>query len=262
MKMGELIDKSWKVVVAIILEVVVFGLAYWLLGVRFFPDNEAMRNAIVVLFIFAVGITVILYGNVTRNRYLNLLGFSIFLFAIFVVIDRYEGFAVKISAFATLVVAFAAFAAIDENRRMRLEKREQEQEDRKERMLNEIHVWATKVLKNMLMASRFAGNVSDYGTMLVDCRNELILSLAESIRVQVICNSLSSKTQISDSDEDRIKKSMKLVDESLNDFVEKLLELDLENLTDKAIEPLIDVGGSLTSKVKNLLAIVSEIDLA
>lgn len=140
-RMGKLIDKPWKLIVLIILEIVVFGLAYWLLAVRFFPANEVIRNAIVILFIFAVGITIILYGNVTRNRYLNILGFSIFLFAVFVVIDRFEGFAVKISAFAALVVAFAAFAAIDENRRNRQDSIERENRDRKERLIDEVAKW-------------------------------------------------------------------------------------------------------------------------
>jgi len=141
MRKARLIDKPWKFIVLIILEVVVFGLAYWLLAVHFFPANEAIRNAIVILYIFAVGITIILYGNVTRNRYLNILGFAIFLFAVFVVIDRYEEFAVKISAFAALLVAFAAFAAIDENRRNRQDSIERESRDRKERLIDEVDKW-------------------------------------------------------------------------------------------------------------------------
>ena len=141
MRKGKVIDKPWKLIVLIILEVVVFGLVYWLLAIRFFPTNEAIRNAIVILFILAVGITIILYGNVTRNRNLNVLGFAIFLFAVFVVIDRYEGFAVKISAFAALAVAFAAFAAIDENRRIRQDSVERESRDRKERLVDEVAKW-------------------------------------------------------------------------------------------------------------------------
>jgi len=274
---GKVIDKPWKLIVLIILEVVVFGLVYWLFAVRFFPANEAIRNAIVIIFILAVGMAIILYGNVTRNRNLNVLGFAIFLFAVFVIIDRYEGFAVKISAFAALAVAFTAFAAIDENRRMRLEKREQEQKDRlekreqeqkdrKERMLNEIQDWATKVLRNMLLASRFSANMADFKGTITNCRSELLLSVAESIKVRAVCNSLSLNTQISASDADRIKKSMKLVDESMNDFVKMLLAIDINNVTVKTlgplVEPLIAGAGSLTSKVRSLLAIVSEIAVA
>lgn len=154
MRKAKLIDKPWKLIVLIILEVVVFGLAYWLLAVRFFPANEAIRNAIVILFIFAVGITIILYGNVTRNRYLNILGFAIFLFAVFVVIDRYAGFAVKISAFATLVLAFAAFAAVDENRRNRQDSIERENRDRKERSIDEVAKWLRELEGNILYKPR------------------------------------------------------------------------------------------------------------
>ena len=150
---GKLIDKPWKVIVVIMLEIVVFGLAYWILTVRLLPDNEAIRNAIVILFMLAVGITIILYGNVKRNRYLNILGFAVFLFAIFVVIDRYEGFAVKISAFATLVLAFAAFAAIDENRRNRQDSIERENLDRKERLVDEVAKWLRELVGRTLPKS-------------------------------------------------------------------------------------------------------------
>ena len=140
MRKGKLIDRPWKLIALIILEVVVFGLAFWL-TVRFFPTIEAVHNAIVIVSILAVGITIIIYGNVTGNRKLNILGFAFFLFAIFVVIDRYEGFAVKISAFAALAVAFAAFAAIDENRRIRQDSVERESRERKGRLIDEVAKW-------------------------------------------------------------------------------------------------------------------------
>lgn len=261
MRKGKLINKLWKFIALIILEAGVWVLGSWLV-VRFLPANEAILNAIGVLFIFAVGITVILYGNATGNRNLNLMGFTVFLFAIYFVIDRYEGFAEKISAFATVAVAFAAFAATDENRRMRLERQEQEQKARKELMLNEIHDWATKVLKNMLILSRPVANPADSKGSILDCRNELTLSIAESIKVWAVCNNLSLKTPISASDEDRIKTSMKLVDESLKDFFKMLLDLDTNNVTRKALKLLIDGAVSLSLKVQSLLTIVSEITVA
>ncbi|MFH0768849.1 MAG: hypothetical protein V1932_04710 [Chloroflexota bacterium] len=144
MRASKLIDKPWKLVVLIILEVAVFTSASWL-TIHVLSANEAILNAIVILSIFAVGISIILYGNVARNRNLNTLGFALFLFAVFVIIDKYEGFAVRISAFAALLVAFAAFAAIEENRRLRFEKRQQEECDRKERLLNEIIEWAEDI---------------------------------------------------------------------------------------------------------------------
>ena len=258
MRKAKLIDKLWKFIAIIILEAGVWVLGSWLV-VRFFPANEAIHNAIGILFIFAVGITVILYGNATRNRNLNILGFVVFLFAIYFVIDKYEGFAVKISAFATVAVAFAAFAAIDENRRMRLERQEQEQKARKERMLNEILDWATRVLKNMLITARFVANQADLKERIMDCRAELALSVAESIKVLAFCNNLSLKTQISVSDEDRIKTSMKLVDESLRDFVTMLFDLNLDSMTIEAFATLMAEVSSLTLKLRSLLKIVSEI---
>jgi hypothetical protein len=140
MRKGKLSNKLRQFIALIVVEAVVFGLGYWVVF-RFFPANEAINNAIVTLFIFAVGITIIIYGNVTKNRNLNGLGFGIFLFAVFVVIDKYEGFAVKISAFATLAVAIAAFASIEENRRVRKDSIERESRDRKERLIDEVAKW-------------------------------------------------------------------------------------------------------------------------
>ena len=143
---SRIIDKPWKMALLVILEVAVLGFGFWI-AVYIFSANEAIYNAIIILSIFAVGMTIILYGKVTRNRNLNTIGFAFFLFAAFVVIDKYEGFAVKISAFAALLVAFAAFAAIEENRRMRLERRQQEERDRKERILNTIITWGMDIAK-------------------------------------------------------------------------------------------------------------------
>ena len=142
----------WRFIALIVLEVVVFGLAYWIVF-RFFNANEDISNAIVVLFVFAVGITIIIYGNVIKNRNLNVLGFGVFLFAVFIVIDKYEGFAVKISAFATLAVAIAAFAAIEENRRLRKDSIERESRDRREQLVDEIAKWLRELVERTLPKS-------------------------------------------------------------------------------------------------------------
>ena len=258
---GKLSGELWKLIALIILEAGVWVLGSWLV-VRFFPTNEAIHNAIGILFIFAVGITVILYGNATKNRNLNVLGFAVFLFAIYSVIDKYEGFAVKISAFATVAVAFAAFAAIDENRRMRLERQEQEQKERKERMLNEIISWATAILTNMMILSRFAANQSVLKERFMDCRAELVLSVAKSIKVLAICSSLSLRTQISASDVDRIKTSMKLVDKSLRDFVVMLLDFDVDSMTTESLKIYADAVSSLSLELRSLVEMASEIAVA
>ena len=150
---GKLIDRLWKLLVLIILEAVVFGIGYWL-AFRFFPTVEALYNAILILFVFAAGITVIVYGNATRNRNLYILGFAFLLLAVFLVIDKYEGFAVKISAFATLIMAFAAFMSIDESRRIRQDSIERESRDRKERLVDEVAKWLRELEDNVLFKPR------------------------------------------------------------------------------------------------------------
>lgn len=150
MTASKLINKPWKLIVLIGLEVVVFASALWV-TIRFLSANqallEAISDAIVIFSIIIVGMTIVLYGNVTKNRNLNILGFAFFLLALFVVIDKYEGFAIKISAFAAFLVAFAAFAAIDENRRLRVERQQEEEHDRKERLLNTIITWGIDIVK-------------------------------------------------------------------------------------------------------------------
>ena len=137
---SKLINRPWKLLVVIFLEAVVCVLGDWL-AIRFLPTNEALYNAILILFLVAGGITVIIYGNVTKNRNFYTLGFTFLLLAVFVVIDKYEGFAVKISAFATLIMAFAAFISIEESRHIRQDTVERENRERRERLIDEVAKW-------------------------------------------------------------------------------------------------------------------------
>lgn len=261
MKKGKLSKELRKLIVILVLEIIVSGLAFGIVAI-FFPGYEYIYNAIIIFFICAVGITVILHGNAMRSRYLNVLGFLILLFAVYVAIERYEGFGVKISAFATLAVAIATVAAIEENRRMRLERQRQEEEVQKEKMLNEINDWAKKVLKNMIMSTRFSSSAAGYRKSLSECMNELIMSKVESIKVLAICNNLSLKTQISASEEEKIKTSVGLVEKSLTPYIEKLLHLDVEKLKDKDVKGWVEGSESITEAVRSLLEIVSEIAVA
>jgi len=140
-----------KLIGLIVLEACVFGVAYWIVA-RFFPAEVDIYNAILISSIFAVGITIMLRGNATRNRNLNVAGFIVFLFAVFVVIYRYEEFAVKISAFAALLVAFAAFASIEESRRIRRDSVEREGRDRKERLVDEVARWLRELAVHIFPA--------------------------------------------------------------------------------------------------------------
>lgn len=159
MRKGNLIDSPRKLLVVIFLEAVVAVLGCWL-ALRFLPTDKAisLNNAIVILFLFAAGITVIVYGNVRKNRNFYILGFAFWLIAVFEVIDKYEGFAVKISAFATLIMAFAAFVSIyvsiEENRRIRQDSIGRESRDRKERLVDEVAKWLRELEGNVLFKPR------------------------------------------------------------------------------------------------------------
>lgn len=142
-------DRPWKFIALIISEIVIFALAYLFIG-RFFPAEEVIYDAILIISLFAVGITIMLRGNATRNRALNVAGFLVFLVAVFVVIYIYEQFAVKVSAFAALLVAFGAFGAIEENRRLRKDSIEREERDRKERLVDETAKWLRELEGNVL----------------------------------------------------------------------------------------------------------------
>jgi hypothetical protein len=145
----ELRDKPWRFIGLVVSEIVVFGLAYLIVD-RFFPGEEVIYNAILIAAIFTVGVTIMLRGNAIRNRALNVAGFLVFLVGVFVVIYIYEGFAVKISAFAALLVAFAAFGAMEENRRLRKDSIGREERDRKERLVDETGKWLRELEGNVL----------------------------------------------------------------------------------------------------------------
>jgi hypothetical protein len=157
MEKRKLLDRPWKLLVAIILEGVAAGAGAWITVVSH-PFNVALYSAMLILFLFAGGITVVVYASVTKNTNFYVLGFAFLLLAVFVVIDRYEGFAVKISAFATLILAFAAFAAIyvsiDEGRRTRQRSMERESRDRKERLIDEVAKWLKDLEGHISPASR------------------------------------------------------------------------------------------------------------
>jgi len=138
--LGKLSEELRKLIAIVVLEIIVFGLAFGIV-VSFFPDYTYIYDAIMIFFVSAIGITVMLYGNATRNRYLNVLGLLILLFAVYIMIETIEGFAVKISAFATLAVAIAAFAAIEENRRIRQDSTKRESRDKRERLVAEVAKW-------------------------------------------------------------------------------------------------------------------------
>lgn len=151
----------WKFIAIIVSEVVVFGLAYWIVF-RFLPANEDIYNAIVIFFISGIGITVILYGNTIRNRYLNVLGFLILLYVVIIVIYRYEGLAVRVSAFATVAVAIAAFAAIEENRRIRQDSVKRESRERRERLVEEVAKWLRELWGHIFpMGSTLMSTISE-----------------------------------------------------------------------------------------------------
>lgn len=153
---SNLINKPWKLLVLIVLEGVVFQLVLWNIH-RFIAVNAtvfvAISNAILMFSLFTISITVIIYGNVIRSRVYNNLGFAIFLYAIFIFIFLYEGIDVKISAFATLALAFAAFMAIDENRRLRNDNRRIQEEtlinERHRLALERIRSWAEETFEKI-----------------------------------------------------------------------------------------------------------------
>lgn len=153
MNMRRIIDKFWKLVVLIVLEVVISYIALWQYNSIATPI-QAISDAIVVLCIFIVGITIIKYGSVIGERKYNTLGFAIFLLAVFIVIERFEGFAVKISAFAVLLVAFAAFMSIEESRRLRDDNRRIREEaliqERHRLALERIRSWAEDAISAII----------------------------------------------------------------------------------------------------------------
>lgn len=141
--LSRLIDKPWKLVVLLVVETVIFLAALWY-SILSLIGNEDMYNGITVLWVSLMGFTIYLYGDVAKKPKLNTMGLAFLLFAVFLTIDRFEGYAIKISAFATLLVAIAAFVAILENKRLRTENRRLAVEERHMLAFEKIRNWAVQ----------------------------------------------------------------------------------------------------------------------
>ena len=140
---GKLIDKLWKLIVLLILETVVgFATLWFIIPTPF--GNETTYNGITIFWVSLMGFTIYLYGDVAKRPKFNTMGLAFLLFVVFLIIDRFEGYAVKISAFATLLVAFAAFVAIEENKRLRTENRRLQVEERHMLAFEKIRNWAVQ----------------------------------------------------------------------------------------------------------------------
>lgn len=141
--LSRLIDKPWKLIILLISETLIFLAALWY-SILSLIGNEDIYNGITVIWVSFVGFTLYRYGDMTNKPRANTVGFAFILFTVFLIIDRFEGFAVKISAFAALLVAFAAFTAIDENRHLREENRRLAVEERHMIAIEKIRIWAVE----------------------------------------------------------------------------------------------------------------------
>ena len=108
-------------------------------------SNQVILNGLIVILLGFFAVLILAIGMRKRRRNLNALGLAVLLFSVFLFLDRFSEYAEKFSAWAALAVAIAAFAAIDENRRLRDENKKREEIRRKEGLLNEIIEWAKLV---------------------------------------------------------------------------------------------------------------------
>jgi hypothetical protein len=140
---GKLIDKLWKLIALLILETVVSLAVLWFIIPTPF-GNETVFNSITIFWVSLMGFTIYLYGDVAKKPKFDTMGLAFLLFAVFLIIDRFEGYAVKISAFAALLVAIAAFVAILETKRLRTENRRLAVEERHMIAIEQIRKWAVE----------------------------------------------------------------------------------------------------------------------
>ena len=104
------------------------------------PVESNILSAVVVLIICSIAVGLILYGNRKKSRKLNWLGFALLLLGIFVFLNHFPQYANTFSTWAMLVLAIAAFMAIDENRRLR-------EENRRNWALDEVRRWAVDAIE-------------------------------------------------------------------------------------------------------------------
>ncbi len=222
-------------------------------------EEPNVLSVIIIGLILIIGFSIFLMGLRRKKPMLWYSGIGLSLGAIVTLFTESESFRdLLISAaviFATVISAFS----LNEGIKQRKETIEREEKDRLEQSLKELSGWATKVLKNMMIAARFVASQSDLKERIMDCRAELAISAAESIKILAICNGLVLKTQISASDADTLQTSLKTVDESLRNFVTMLFDFDLDNPDMDALNTVISAAYDLTRTLRRLLEISSDI---
>lgn len=108
-------------------------------------------NAIIISVILLVSIGLLLWGIKRKHPQRMSIAGVLLLFGLFVLLDRFPQYASTFNAWATLLLALAAFIAvavtIDLERRRRREEQVKDKREREEHLLKEIAEWAANVLK-------------------------------------------------------------------------------------------------------------------
>lgn len=110
-----------------------------------------MINAIIVGSVLAISLGFLLWGVKQKSITKMSLGGALLLFGLFVLLDRFPKYANTFNAWATLLLALAAFIAvgvtIELDRRRRQEQQVRDKHDREEHLLNGIAEWSANALK-------------------------------------------------------------------------------------------------------------------
>lgn len=225
----------------------IFDKAYTL-GVL--PVESNILSAVVILIICSISVGLILYGNRKKNRKLNWLGFALLLLGVFVFLDRFPQYANTFSAWAMLVLAIAAFMAIDENRRLREENRCMRAEDReldsKRRRVDDVQNWINEVFK--LRAESFIP-FDEFDTVEMKRRaSELFRILANSRWVKIEAMRLDLE----------VKGEIKLLDK-VNRLLFILENTAPKDLGDLPMQVQVDIEKECTEALEHISAIKAKL---
>lgn len=220
--------------------------------------------------LFVVGLILLFWGAQKDNRTPLYLGFAcIFVSALtlFLQSDTLRELLVALAAvFATVIAITSLYVSNknreDTNKRIESEKGEafkKEKFNQKRWASEVISEWGIQILRELFIAARFADDMSTLKENIIETRSKLSVTVAEGIRISYILEDLRENSLVPDSNRQELVRSFKAVDASLRDFIDHLFSFELPSQDVRSVEVLANRAASVTSTIKNLLYVASQI---
>ncbi len=152
----------------------------------------------------------------------------------------------------TAAFAFAVYWEISDKRYFRYI-------DDKTKVLGDLSKWLSHTFRNLTIPARHTRNLEVIISNIVECRNELVIAIAESIGVFGGVKSfvIANEKLIPRSQE--LLTSIADVDSTISQYVNLLFHIDVNNPLKEELDQIYDKAPILTGKMRVLMEIVSSI---